>query len=496
MGSSNRSAAGAKNGLSNMTSFHSSRDRNRVFKANENVNTVLVFGGKKLKRVATTETTSRNRQMAALLGLRGTQRNNSGKQKIVLQSESNKENVPFEKQPTRKENHVEGMDVSPQSKGEVLGKNLSQSDQVTKERVVLRDKSNALPYLKGGHQKVKATSDSLWVKKGGLLRKNRSLQKAVFSVNNPEPLAVMDDDFVDPLQKIRQVQVKIPEEIQEITSRLDGPFNSPEYSEDIYEYLQYLERRFVYPENFLSNNGEVTPQMRSILTDWFIQVQVHQELSQQTLHLTVELVDRFLTYQRIPLNTFQLVGITCLLIAAKYHERFAPEVQTLCYLTDNTYDKNQVLKMERQILRTIGFDLNIVDVTVFMDKILLIESDLPKEMRQMTKYLLDLTLTSDDFVCTVPSLMASAAVCLARKILVSDKSSWTLGLSYFSRYAEKDLIPCMKKMVDLLIKAPDCKFQGARVKYSGESYCRISYHPNLKTHLEDIDEELIIGKKK
>lgn len=80
-------------------------------------------------------------------------------------------------------------------------------------------------------------------------------------------------------------------------------------------------------------------------------------------------------------------------------------------------------------------------------------------MRQMTKYLLDLTLTSDDFVCTVPSLMASAAVCLARKILVPDKSSWTLGLSYFSRYAEKDLIPCMKKMVDLLIKAPDCKFQ-------------------------------------
>lgn len=48
----------------------------------------------------------------------------------------------------------------------------------------------------------------------------------------------MDIDFVDPLQKIRQVQVKIPEEIQEITSRLDGPFNSPEYSEDIYEYLQ------------------------------------------------------------------------------------------------------------------------------------------------------------------------------------------------------------------------------------------------------------------
>lgn len=38
---------------------------------------------------------------------------------------------------------------------------MPQSDQVTKERVVLRDKSNALPYLKGGHQKVKATSGEI-----------------------------------------------------------------------------------------------------------------------------------------------------------------------------------------------------------------------------------------------------------------------------------------------------------------------------------------------
>ncbi|XP_061197637.1 G2/mitotic-specific cyclin-B-like [Saccostrea echinata] len=436
--------------------------------------------------------------MAASVAVSQTQqqRNVGGKQRMLSHLESNKENLPFEMQSTKKENHLERMDVSPLNRGEVKGKHLSQSDKV-KEKVALRDRINAQQYSKGGNQKVKATSDSLWAKKGGLLKKGKSLQKAVFSVNNPEPLAVMDDDFlpmdidfVDPLEKIREVQVKIPKEIQEIQNKLEGPFNNPDYAEDIYEYLQFLERRFIYPDNFLNNSGEVTPQMRSILTDWFIQVQVHQELSQQTLHLTVELVDRFLTFRRIPLNTFQLVGITCLLIAAKYNERFAPEVQTLCYLTDNTYDKEQVLRMERQILKTIDFDLNIVDVTVFMDKLLLIESDLPKEMRQMTKYILDLTLVSDEFVYSVPSMMASAAVCLARKILVPVEPSWTLGLSYFSRYAEKDLIPCMKKMLSLLIKAPDCKFQGAQVKYSSESCCRISQHPNLKNHPEDILQEL------
>ena len=35
---------------------------------------------------------------------------------------------------------------------------------------------------------------------------------------------------------------------------------------------------------------EVTPQMRAILTDWLIQVQVHEELCQQTLHLAVAFV--------------------------------------------------------------------------------------------------------------------------------------------------------------------------------------------------------------
>ena len=61
-------------------------------------------------------------------------------------------------------------------------------------------------------------------------------------------------------------------------------------------------------------------------------------------------------------------------------------MQTLCYLTDNTYVKDQVLRMERHILRTIGFDLNIVDVTVFMDKILLIENSLPNEVGAVKLY--------------------------------------------------------------------------------------------------------------
>ena len=55
-------------------------------------------------------------------------------------------------------------------------------------------------------------------------------------------------------------------------------------------------------------------------------LQVHQELSQHSLHLCVALIDRFLCLQEIELKILQLVGITSMLVAAKYHERFPPEV--------------------------------------------------------------------------------------------------------------------------------------------------------------------------
>lgn len=72
--------------------------------------------------------------MAAFVGPRGSQRNAPTKQRPALSSESNKENLPFEKQPTRKENHAERMDVSPQGKSEIKSKNLSQVTLVASRR--------------------------------------------------------------------------------------------------------------------------------------------------------------------------------------------------------------------------------------------------------------------------------------------------------------------------------------------------------------------------
>ena len=53
----------------------------------------------------------------------------------------------------------------------------------------------------------------------------------------------------------------------------------------------------------------------------------------------------------------QLVGVTSMLIAAKYEEMYSPEIGDFEYITDNAYSKSDIRKMECIILHTISFSL-------------------------------------------------------------------------------------------------------------------------------------------
>ncbi len=44
-------------------------------------------------------------------------------------------------------------------------------------------------------------------------------------------------------------------------------------------------------------------------------------------------------------------------LASKYEEMYAPEIGDFVYITDNSYNKKQILDMEIQMLKTMGFQL-------------------------------------------------------------------------------------------------------------------------------------------
>jgi hypothetical protein len=45
-------------------------------------------------------------------------------------------------------------------------------------------------------------------------------------------------------------------------------------------------------------------------------------------------------------------------IASKYEEMFAPEVGDFVYICDNAYTKDEILRMEKAIVRTLNFSFS------------------------------------------------------------------------------------------------------------------------------------------
>ena len=91
---------------------------------------------------------------------------------------------------------------------------------------------------------------------------------------------------------------------------------------------------------------DINENVRAILVDWIISVHAKFKLLPETLYLTVNLIDRYLSVFNVAKKDVQLIGITSLLIATKYEEIYPPTVKDFVYLTDNTYSRELMLEME------------------------------------------------------------------------------------------------------------------------------------------------------
>lgn len=96
---------------------------------------------------------------------------------------------------------------------------------------------------------------------------------------------------------------------------------------------------------YMEAQPHLNAHMRSILIDWLVEVAQEYALLPDTLHLACSLIDRYLGSprgERVAHTRLQLVGVSALLVASKYEEVRAPAVGELCFITDNTYNKDEV----------------------------------------------------------------------------------------------------------------------------------------------------------
>jgi G2/mitotic-specific cyclin 3/4 len=194
-----------------------------------------------------------------------------------------------------------------------------------------------------------------------------------------------------------------------------------EYGDEIFEYMHSLEERMKPNAQYMDLQAEIQWSMRSVLMDWLVQVHNRFTLLPETLFLSVNYVDRFLSAKVVSLGKLQLVGATALFLAAKYEEINCPSVQEIVYMVDGAYTIDEVLKAERFMLSMLQFELGWPGPMSFLRRVSKAD-DYDVETRTLAKYFLEITIMDERFVGCTPSLLAAGAHCLARSML--KKGDW------------------------------------------------------------------------
>lgn len=162
----------------------------------------------------------------------------------------------------------------------------------------------------------------------------------------------------------------------------DRFFEVEEYRLDILQYLREAETRNRPKFGYMRKQPDINHSMRTILVDWLVEVSEEYRLQSETLCLAVSYIDRFLSFMSVVRAKLQLVGTAAMFIAAKYEEIYPPDVAEFVYITDDTYTKKQVLRMEQLILKVLSFDLSVPTSLVFIN-VYAIMNDIPDKVKYL-----------------------------------------------------------------------------------------------------------------
>jgi G2/mitotic-specific cyclin-B, other len=216
----------------------------------------------------------------------------------------------------------------------------------------------------------------------------------------------------------QQTKVQYYQQLCEIDREDDteNPQLVSEYAEECSQHMIHTEKENVAKIGYMTTQDDINEKMRAILVDWLIEVHHKFKLLPETLFLTINLIDRYLEKQVIHRTKLQLVGVTAMLIASKYEEIYAPEVRDFVYITDKAYDKQEILKQEYELLSQLDFNVCTPSSFRFLERFAKV-AGLEQKQFNLARYLIELPLIEYRMLKYNPSLLSSAALFLALKII-------------------------------------------------------------------------------
>jgi len=250
----------------------------------------------------------------------------------------------------------------------------------------------------------------------------------------------------------------------------DDPQAATEYVNDIFGYFREVEKKRAPKPDYMTRQQDVNAKMREILIDWLVEVHFKFKLKPETLFLTVNIIDRFLERKLVSRSRLQLVGCTCMLIAAKYEEIFSPEVKDFVYISDKAYTKEQIIHMEGVILSALQFNLTTPTAWRFAQRYGKV-ARADGRTQLLINYLCESTLQDYSLLRFLPSQIAAASVWLANR-MVGQAQPWSPSLERHTGYTEPQLRPVIQGIYTILAKETP-QYHAVRKKFCMPKYSEV-----------------------
>ncbi|RWR81393.1 G2/mitotic-specific cyclin C13-1-like protein [Cinnamomum micranthum f. kanehirae] len=294
--------------------------------------------------------------------------------------------------------------------------------------------------------------------------------------------------------------------VSELDADVDDPQMCAHYASDIFTYLRSMEvcwvvlelwemgcygfwmirnvglslsrlaeislmeaKRRPMPKYIEDVQKDITTNMRAVLVDWLVEVAEEYKLVPDTLYLTVSHIDRYLSHCNIKRHRLQLLGVSCMLIASKYEEISPPHVEDFCYITDNTYTREEVTDMEADVLKFLKFEIGNPTIRTFLRRFVHAAQGGTKgenlQLEFLCNYLAELSLLDYGCVQFLPSEVAASVVFLSRFTINPKMHPWSISLQHHTGYAPAQLEKCIHAIHELQTSKRASNVMAIREKY-------------------------------
>jgi serine/threonine protein kinase len=239
--------------------------------------------------------------------------------------------------------------------------------------------------------------------------------------------------------------------------------------------LRGLETEHIFRDYLRAQPG-LNETMRSILVDWLIDVAVHFEVANETMHYAISYIDRGLHTIKVERARLQLVGVTCMKIADVYNERSKEYYRQdnaveYAYITADEYTPKEVVDMEKEILNALNFRLQSPTIMHFL-KTYLAFTSFSQNTAVLAQYLADLMLLAYRTLSFHPSLIAASCLLLASTVTgesLANVSACRETFDWHSTEAFRETTEFVRSIwTDAKTNAQFYRFDAVNCKYEGQ----------------------------